>query len=464
MFNTRLIQIEFMKKFKYLIIALILLGFSCKSNTGDWENLIQKDLSNWQHLNGFATYKLQDGVIIGTAVLGVPLDDSFLCTKMNYSDFILEFDNWVDSQLNSGVNIRSESRPDYMDGQVFGYQLEIDPSPRAWTGGIYDESRRLWLYTLDINPQAKKAFHNNEWNHYRIEAIGNSIRTWVNGVACADLIDNMTTSGFIGLQVHGIGNDSAKAGIQSKWKNIRIVTKNLDKYITTYQPVIPQCSYLTNALSDREKNEGWKLIWDGKTTTGWRGAKLTVFPDSGWVIKDGILSTLETGGGESAAAGDIVTEKKYRNFELVVDFNYSKGANSGIKYFVNTDLNKDTGSSIGCEYQILDDRNHPDAKEGVNGNRTLAGLYDLIAPITKRDNGAGQWNRATIIVNGSHVEHWLNGQKTVEYERGTDAWRALVAKSKYKIWPNFGESADGNILLQEHGNAVSFRNIKIREF
>jgi hypothetical protein len=182
------------------------------------------------------------------------------------------------------------------------------------------------------------------------------------------------------------------------------------------------------------------------------------------VIKDGILSTLETGGGESAAAGDIVTEKKYRNFELVVDFNYSKGANSGIKYFVNTDLNKGAGSSIGCEYQILDDRNHPDAKEGVNGNRTLAGLYDLIAPITKRDNGAGQWNRATIIVNGSHVEHWLNGQKTVEYERGTDAWRALVAKSKYKIWPNFGESADGNILLQEHGNAVSFRNIKIREF
>ena len=453
-----------MKKLIFGFIGLLAVLTSCKTKDGQWENLIKKDLSNWQQINGPAHYEIKDGVIIGTAATSDPSDDSFLCSKANYGDFILEFDTWFDIQMNSGVNIRSESRPDYLDGQVYGYQFELDPSPRAWTGGIYDESRRLWLYTLDINPPAKKAFKNGEWNHCRIEAIGNSIRTWVNGIPCADLVDDMTPTGFIGLQVHGIGTDSSKAGIQVKWKNIKIATKNLNKYITPYQPVIPQCSFLTNALSEREMKEGWKPLWDGKTTTGWRGAKLTVFPDSGWVINDGILSTIETGGGESAAAGDIVTVKKYKNFELVVDFNYSKGANSGIKYFVNTDLNKGAGSSIGCEYQILDDRNHPDAKEGVDGNRTLAGLYDLIAPLPKRDNKAGMWNRARIIVNGNHVEHWLNGQKTVEYERGNDAWRALVAKSKYKIWPNFGESEDGYILLQEHGNAVSFRNIKIREF
>jgi len=283
-------------------------------------------------------------------------------------------------------------------------------------------------------------------------------------VPCADLVDDMTASGFIALQVHSIGKDSTKVGLQVKWKNIRIITEDLNKYATPYTPVIPQCSFLNNTLTEREVKEGWKLLWDGKTTDGWRGAKLTTFPTGGWVIKDGVLSTLEAGGAESAAAGDIVTVKKYKNFELIVDFNYSPKANSGIKYLVNTELNKGAGSAIGCEYQILDDKQHPDANEGFAGNRTLAGLYDLIAPLPKRDNGPGQWNRATIIVNGNHVEHWLNGQKTVEYERGNDAWRALVAKSKFKVWPNFGEASEGHILLQEHGNAVSFKNVKIREF
>jgi hypothetical protein len=452
-----------MKNLLYLLSVVFILMTSCKTNNEPWENLIKNDLSDWVQINGPATYQLIDGAIVGTTVTSSPSDDSFLCTKAKYGDFILEFDNIVDPEMNSGVNIRSESHPDYLDGQVYGYQVEIDPSKRAWTGGIYDESRRGWLYPLTSNPEGQKAFKNGEWNHFRVEAIGNSIRTWVNGVPCADLIDDFTSSGFIGIQVHGIGNDSSKMDKEVKWKNMKIITKNVGKYITPYEPVIIQKSYLTNKLSEREIKEGWKLLWDGKTTNGWRGAKLTTFPEGGWVIKDGILSTLETGGGESAAAGDIVTVDKYKNFELIVDFMYTPRANSGIKYFVDTDLNKGAGSSIGCEYQILDDKQHPDAIEGIGGNRTLAGLYDLIAPLPKRDNGAGQWNRATIIVNGYHVEHWLNGQKTVEYERGNDAWRALVAKSKYKVWPNFGEVSEGYILLQEHGNAVSFRNIKIRE-
>lgn len=452
-----------MKNVIYVFAGILLLISSCKTNNEPWENLIKNDLNNWIQLNGPATYQLKDGVIVGTTVTSSPSDDSFLCTKANYGDFILEFDNLVDPKVNSGVNIRSESHQDYLDGQVYGYQVEIDPSKRAWTGGIYDESRRGWLYPLDSNPKGQQAFKNGEWNHFRVEAIGNSLRTWLNGVPCADLVDDLTPTGFIGLQVHGIGTDSTKTGKMVKWKNIRIITKNIEKYLTPYEPVIIQKSFLTNKLSEREVNEGWKLLWDGKTTNGWRGAKLTTFPESGWVIKDGILSTLESGGGESAAAGDIVTVDKYRNFELIVDFNYSLKANSGIKYLVNTELNKGAGSSIGCEYQILDDKEHPDAHQGIGGNRTLAGLYDLIAPLPKRDNGAGQWNRATIFVNGNHVEHWLNGQKTVEYERGNDAWRALVAKSKYKVWPNFGEANEGHILLQEHGNAVSFRNIKIKE-
>jgi hypothetical protein len=150
----------------------------------------------------------------------------------------------------------------------------------------------------------------------------------------------------------------------------------------------------------------------------------------------------------------------------------TEGANSGIKYFVDTGLNQAQGSAIGLEYQILDDGKHPDAKAGVGGNRTLASLYDLIPAANlsepdrkeKRFSGVGQWNRARIVVQGSHVEHWLNNIKVVEYERGTQMFRALVAKSKYNVWPNFGELPKGHILLQDHGDRVSFRSIKIREW
>ena len=217
-----------------------------------------------------------------------------------------------------------------------------------------------------------------------------------------------------------------------------------------------------NTLSKKEKNAGWQLLWDGKTSAGWMNARTKTFPANGWEIKDGTLSvspaTKKQGGG-----GDIVTVDKYKNFELIVDFMYTKGANSGIKYFVDAESNNGGLSSIGCEYQVLDDRNHPDAKAGIDGNRTLAGLYDLIPPKNKRDNGEDKWNRAMIIVNGNKVQHWLNGQMTVEYERGNDAWRQLVAKSKYKEFKGFGEAQEGRILLQDHGNAVSYKNIKIRE-
>lgn len=219
----------------------------------------------------------------------------------------------------------------------------------------------------------------------------------------------------------------------------------------------------SNILTEKEIAEGWKLLFDGKTTSGWISAKTGKFPASGWEIKDGILS-VNPDLKKEGEGGDIVTTGIYRNFELSVDFMYTLGANSGIKYFINTEAENGSLASIGCEYQILDDKNHPDAKAGFEGNRTLAGLYDLIAPINKHDNGPGIWNTAKIVVNGNKVQHWLNGYMTVEYERGTPAWRELVAKSKFKPVKGFGEAAEGRILLQDHGNKVIFRNIKIREF
>ncbi len=217
-----------------------------------------------------------------------------------------------------------------------------------------------------------------------------------------------------------------------------------------------------NTLSEQEKTEGWKLLFDGKTTYGWRGAHKDSFPEGGWIIENGELIVQAADGGESRNGGDIVTMDEYSNFDLRLEFKLTEGANSGIKYFV-TEKEQPNGSAIGLEYQILDDERHPDAKLGNHeGSRTVASLYDLIKAENKTVKPMGEWNEARIVSNGAHVEHWLNGNKVLEYERGSEAFKKLVAESKYKIWENFGEAPRGHILLQDHGNKVSFRNIKIK--
>ena len=445
-----------MKK-NYLLLLLVF----CASvvSAQDWEPLFNgKNLSGWKKLNGKAEYKVVDGAIVGISKMGTP--NTFLATKKTYGDFILEFDFKVDDGLNSGVQLRSESRKDYQKGRVHGYQFEIDPSKRAWAGGIYDEARRNWLYPLTQNPAAKGAFKNNEWNKARIEAIGNSIATWINGVPCANIWDDMTPAGFIALQVHAIGN-AADEGKTVSWKNIRICTTDVERYQTDRKA--PEINVMPNTISPNEAKEGWTLLWDGQTSEGWRGARLNSFPEKGWKMENGILKVMKSGGAESANGGDIVTTKKYKNFILKVDFKITEGANSGVKYFVSPDMNKGAGSAIGCEFQILDDDKHPDAKLGVKGNRTLGSLYDLIPAPADKPFNKKDFNTATIIVRGDHVEHWLNGMKLIEYTRQNQMWDALVAYSKYRDWPNFGNWESGNILLQDHGDEVWFKNIKSKE-
>ncbi|RJP22108.1 MAG: DUF1080 domain-containing protein [Candidatus Omnitrophota bacterium] len=187
-------------------------------DTPAWQPLFNgKDLEGWEQLNGTAKFEIEDEVIVGTTVEGSA--NSFLCTKKHYSDFELEFDVKCDPRLNSGVQIRSQSLKEYQNGRVHGYQVEINPSDRAWSGGIYDEARRGWLCDLKDNEEGRKAFKNNEWNTYRVLCYGDKIMTWINGVPTADLTDDMTKEGFIALQVHSFKGDTPA---HVWWKNIRI--------------------------------------------------------------------------------------------------------------------------------------------------------------------------------------------------------------------------------------------------
>ncbi|MCB0687532.1 MAG: DUF1080 domain-containing protein, partial [Saprospiraceae bacterium] len=439
-----------------IIIILTVLVPSLKSQVdAPWKDLFNgKDFTGWKKLNGTAEYKIMDGAVVGISQKGTP--NTFLSTEKDYGDFIMELDVKLEYGLNSGIQIRSLSTPDYRDGRVHGYQVELDPSDRKWTGGIYDEARRGWLYPMTENTNGD-AFRVGDWNHIRIEAIGPSIRTWVNGMPCANLVDDLTASGFIALQVHAIHDDD-QVGKTIQWKNIRIITDSPVKYQSPADPSVPEYNY-SSMLTEHEKRTGWRMLWDGKTSNGWRGAKMDHFPEKGWEMKDGILTVLESGGEESAHGGDIVTEKEFSNFELIVDFKITEGANSGIKYFVDPELNKSEGSAIGLEFQVLDDDKHPDAKLGVGGNRTVGSLYDLIPAgnLSEVSNDykrffKSEWNRARIKVMGGHVEHWLNNVKVLEYDRFTHAFAALVEKSKYAKWNNFGRLKSGHLLLQDHGS------------
>ncbi|WPP51217.1 3-keto-disaccharide hydrolase [Catalinimonas niigatensis] len=220
-----------------------------------------------------------------------------------------------------------------------------------------------------------------------------------------------------------------------------------------------------NTLTDEEKQQGWELLFDGNSTDQWRGAHQDAFPEKGWHVEDGMLVVEEASGEESGNGGDIVTQDEYTDFEFSLDFKITEGANSGIKYYVTEQYNSGK-SAIGLEYQVLDDEKHPDAKLGNNGGdtRTAASLYDLIAaPQTKAINPVGEWNHARIVSLDGQVEHWLNGEKVLEYDRFSEEFKQKIQDSKYKDWEGFGVWESGHLLLQDHGNRVYFKNIKVRE-
>ena len=218
--------------------------------------------------------------------------------------------------------------------------------------------------------------------------------------------------------------------------------------LTSLTTVALHAADAPNTLTDAEKAAGWKLLFDGKTSAGWVALGKTEFP-GGWVAEDGVLKRAEKG-------GDIVTTEAYTDFELTWDWNVSKVGNSGLKYNL-----PDPKKNVGFEYQLIDDLNHPDGVKGGRLHQT-GGLYDLIEPpADKKVNPPGEWNSSRLLVKGNHVEHWLNGAKTVEFEIGSDDMKERIAKSKYAKVAKFGEKTASPILLQDHGDVISFRSIKL---
>jgi hypothetical protein len=207
------------------------------------------------------------------------------------------------------------------------------------------------------------------------------------------------------------------------------------------------------SLSAEEKAGDWKPLFDGKSLQGWHSFKKHETPTQGWVIEAGVLHHLAKGGG-----GDLVSESTYDQFELEWDWKIAPGGNSGVKYFITEERKQ----AIGHEYQLIDDERHADAKIGPD--RTTGALYDVIPPRNAHPHAAGEWNTSRIVVRGKHVEHWLNGTKTVEYDLESEALKKAIEVSKFKDVAGFGTQFKGHILLQDHGDEVWFRNIRIRTF
>ena len=217
-----------------------------------------------------------------------------------------------------------------------------------------------------------------------------------------------------------------------------------------------------NRLSAAEQKAGWQLLFDGKTTNGWRGAYINSFPSTGWKVIDGELRGELTNGAESGDAGDIVTLNRYRDFDLVFDWKIGKGGNSGVKYFIEERQPKPAGSQAGYEYQLIDDTEYIYNGKHLPQDLKTGSIYDVMAA-QKPDVQVGVWHTSRIVVNKNQIEHWLDGQRVLAIDRNSEAFKQGVADSKFTDYTGFGQISEGHILLQDHGHSIAFKNIKIRK-
>ena len=407
------------------VLTAIVLGATLAASAGEsgqaeWQGLFDgQALTGWTQRGGTASYRVEDGQIVGLSVPNTP--NSFLCTERHYADFVLEYEFKVDPRLNSGVQIRSNSVPGYQDGRVHGYQIEIDPSERAWTAGIYDESRRGWLCDLKGNEPARRAFRQDEWNRVRVEARGDSLKTWLNGVPAADLRDAVTRSGFIGLQVHGTQESEPR---EVRWRNLRI--KDLGD--PCRQP--PKGALVL--LDERGDLSAWEHAGQPGTRVKWR-------------LVDGALEV-------TPGAGSIVTRRAFGDCRLHVEFAVDDNRESG-------QANGNSGVYLQGRYevQILNSAGQEPA------DNSCGAIYGVKPADYNMARPAGEWQAYDITFR---APRWDVGGTKLEDARLTVYHNGTRVHDNVEVPSNTGAGRpeaphDGPLLLQDHGNRVRFRNIWI---
>jgi len=386
-----------------------------------WVDLFDgKTLNGWRVINGFAKFTVEDGLIVGRSVKGSP--NSFLCTEKLYSDFELEVEVKVGDTANSGVQFRTNSVPGYNNGRVHGYQCEVDPSSdRSWSGGIYEEGRRGWLKDLSQNETARKAYKRGDWNTFRVVAKGDHLQTWVNGVPAAELTDDMTRTGFIGLQVHA---SEADPPLEFRWRRVRIKD-------------------IGNPWSQPERGGKW-LLRKQTDVKNWTHER-----EPGSAVQwKWFGEGLEVDGG----GGDLITKESFgdvrAHIEFCVDDNGQEGqanGNSGI-YFQQS-----------YEIQVLNS-----AGRGPLHNE-CGGIYGIKAPDEAMALPAGQWQTYDIWFTAAK---W-DGDKKVSSARMTAYHNGTLIHRNVEIPTSTAAGkpelkGDRPIRLQDHGNKIRYRNIWVK--
>lgn len=381
----------------------------------DWVDMFDaKSLAGWTQVNGAAPYEIVEGAIRGTNVLDSP--NSFLATENQYSDFVLEFESRSVGEANSGVQFRTDLAPGTWSG-VVGYQLDIDPSARRWTGGIYHEGVHVWRHAMARNVDCQASYRHGEWNSYRVEAVGSVIATWVNGVACAHMVGDHHDTGLIALQVHSIGQEADYLGSYTEWRKLRVLNdpKAEELWLDRRNPLVE--GWLETEISEIELEAGWRAV---------------DFSDASAVL-DG----------------------SDHGVEFVIDLQVGEGAEAHFAY-----ASQSAGGACLAAYKILDDSTVGQSRPDVDLTGSLAGKLaanNLSEPgRPKRFYPDNRWNRIRLIITADTVEHWLNSVKVVEYAR------CAPALTRPDLKPDPAHPDRIRLDLVRQSGQITTRNAKFR--